>query len=193
MIRFLTVLLILFLPTLPAAAQDTQGQSALEIEEHITGLDIENHFKHIEELYTGKAPDMNAIQAFIEQYPLDDFVLSGTATSNRGSQEPVAFSKTKIQFIEEEKERDYDLIDTRIRHTLTDIKYLDDKLSAEVSYTSLYQGRMKKIIPRKGLSFLDFKSLSICTTTLKLVDGTIKGKNANCKTDIIYGEPISAH
>ncbi len=49
MIKKLTLLLVLcFLPVFAATAQDSQN--ALEIDEHITGLDIEQHFKQIEDL-----------------------------------------------------------------------------------------------------------------------------------------------
>lgn len=181
----------LFFPLLPAQAQS--NQTTLEIEEHITGLDIEEHFNMIEELYTGERPDMVKIGAFVEQYPLDDFILTETVIQNRGTQEPETAQKDKTAFIEKQNKREYELLDTRIRHTLTNIKYLDDKISAEVSYTSLFQGKYMKNLKDRGLSIIGFKSLSICTDILKLVNGKIRGLSANCKVEVIYDEPKPAN
>ena len=180
------VLVLVIMPFLSAYAQ----QSTLEVEEHITGLDIEDHFKKIEKLYTGEKPDMDAISNFVAQYPLDDFILTETVTTNRGTQEPETNQKNKSMFIEQEKIRNYELLDTRIRHTLTNIKYLDDKVSAKVSYTSLFQGKYRKHTQTYGLAIIPFKSLSVCTDVLKLVNGQIKGYRADCKTDIIYDDPV---
>ncbi len=185
------IALSLFLLMSPANAQD-QFQAVPQATEHITGLDIEEHFQYIEKLYTNQKPDMNAISAFIAQYPLEDFLLTNTVVTNRGSQEPETYTRNNLEFVADEQARDYDLIDTRIRHTITNIEYLEDKLSAKVSYTSLFQGQMKKDVVGKGLSILDFKSLSVCTDILKLVNGGIKGQKADCRTDIIYGEPRPA-
>lgn len=190
MTRFTVLtLLLLFLPLNVAYAQDS-ASSSLEIEEHITGLDIESHFNHIEELYTGAKPDLNAIGAFLEAYPTEDFILTDTVLTNRGDMKPETIVKTKESFIQDEKERVYELLDTRIRHTLTDIEYLDDKLSAKVSYTALYQGTLKKNTQTYGWATMGFKSLSVCTNILKLVNGQMKGVKADCKTEIIYDDPV---
>ncbi len=191
MLRALFLLtLLLWFPSSAYAVQEVTKSG--EVVDHITGLDIEDHFAKIEELYTGEKPDLDAIAKFIEEYPTDDFIIDGTVKTNRGTQEAVQSTLNKDQFIEDGKRRDYELIDTKIRHTLTDIKYLDDKKSAEVSYTALYQGKMRKFIKGQGVVYLDFKSLSVCTTTLVLVEGKIKGKKAYCDTEIIYGDPIPA-
>ena len=190
MIRLLiTALLLLVIPSHFAMAQDADSPE-IEIEQHITGLDIEAHFNKIEELYTGEKPDLDAIGDFLEQYPTDEFQLTDTILTNRGDMMPETVIKKKEQFISDEKESAYELLNTRIRHTLTDIEYLDDKLSAKVSYTSLYQGTLKKNTKTYGLATMGFKSLSVCTSILKLVNGQIKGVKADCKTEIIYDDPV---
>ncbi len=189
-LAFLLFLIILYYPSYANAVKEVSENG--EMQDHITGLDIEDHFAYIEKIYTGKKPDINVIAKFIQDYPSDDFILTGTVKTNRGNRKPRAVTINKDQFIESEKKISYELYDSRIRHTLTNIKYLDDKVSAEVSYTSLFQGRMKRFIKGKGVVFLDFKSLSVCTDILTLVDGKIKGKKADCDTEIIYGNPVKA-
>jgi len=192
MLRFVFSLFMITLcfPSHVNAVQEVTKSG--EVVDHITGLDIEDHFAYIEKIYTGDKPDMYIISKFVQGYPTDSFILKNTIKTNRGTQEPHTVTLNKDQFIESEKKRDYELYNSRIRHTLTNIKYLDDNVSAEVSYTSLYQGKMKKFIKGEGVVFLDFKSLSVCTNIMLFVDSKIKGKKANCTTEIIYGDPVTA-
>lgn len=171
--------------------EQLDAQQAFEIdEERITGLDIEEHFAFIESVYTGIPPDRKKIDELIPQYLTDDFELKNLVRNNRDLRDvPQKILEDKQTFIKSTQNRDYTLLKSKLSHTITDIKYLDDKAMAEVSFTGLFDGLIEHMWKEKGLVRSKFKSLSVCTIILKLEDNLTKRHKADCTTDVLYSKP----
>ena len=179
MLRLTLIILSLIIST-PSYAQ------------HITGLEIEDIFKEIETLYNTPKPDWKKIVERTDLRTTEDAVYTHELMTNKRT-EPIHQEQTKEELLQTMRDTTNELLNSNIRHTLRDIKYLDDKISAEVKYTSLFRGDVKMPGVKIGMAakyvIVGFKTLSICTEYFRLENELVKSYRAECKIDTIYDEP----
>ncbi|GEM_PF-4011220 len=173
-ITFLGTCFLLFIPA-PAYAQ-------------MTGLEIERFFTDIEELYNQKKPDMKKIQEQKALYMSEDFLSKMEARSNLGDK-VIYLEQNREEVLADLDDKTNELLNSNISHTITDIRYEQDKMNAEVDYTSLFKGDIKTEKEDLGMVIIKFKALSVCTEALRLVDGDLKSYRSDCKTDLLYSKP----
>ena len=173
--RFIILCFLMFYTT-PAYAQNA------------IGLKIEELFSDIEELYTQDKPDMGKVLEFFKLHISDEYKSTLEHRSNL-SKKVIASTQNREEYLIELQDTSKELLNSTMSLTITNIEYLDDNLSANVSYTTLFSGDIKMNVADVGLSIVKFKSLFVCTELFKLEKAILKTREVDCDADTLYSKP----
>ncbi len=153
------------------------------------GLKIEKLFNNIGELYTQDKPDMTKILEFFKLHLSDEYISTLNHRSNL-SDKVITQNQSQKEIIMDLQDKSKELSNVNMSHTITDIEYLDDNLSAKVSYTTLFSGNIKMDVKDVGISVVKFKSLFVCMDLIKLEEeGILKVYEVDCDADTLYSKP----
>ncbi len=183
---FYTAFLILFMSSLSISV------SANENEQRLTGLEIEEHFKTLEKLYTAKTPDMIAIADHKAEYTADDFIVHNVLRSNLGDK-IIENTQSRQQFLLDAEKQVADtkvsLLNAKLIHELDTIEYNETRTTADVTYRTFFSGEIHKPDDKNQKIMIAFKSQSACTELFKLQKDVLKSYKVECHSDITYAKP----
>ncbi len=190
--RNFLLLLCAVLPLLLFTDVVAQGSNFKIDTNHISSLEIEEHFSKIDELLTFDRPDMALVYEYADRYLAENFVMKQRVKKNDaadlGAVEEEIITKENFlkPFLDERKI----LYNSSLRHRILDIEHNKDNNTAKVTYSSLFKGYIKAMDKNNAWYSQEFIQLSHCYDLLKMVDDQVKSFRAECDIEVIQKDPV---
>ncbi len=182
--KYAALIFTLAMTSVPVFAQTSTNA------DKFTGLEIEEHFRKLEGLYSQETPSPIDIAEYKAQYTANDFVMQTVMRSNLGNK-VIENTQNRQEFLldaEKMVSGDKTLFNALLEYNITDITYDADHTLAEVSYKQNFNTQVISKTTDKKMKSRSLQAVSDCHELFRLQSGQLKSYKVECQTDVQYGK-----